>query len=517
MPLSTKDVGNIIKSLNTKNSYGYDEISTKLLKLSRPFILSPLTHICNKSFSLGISPDCLKYSEIKPLFKKGDNLNISNYRPISILTSISKVLEKAVNIQFYKHCSKHNILVEEQFGFRNKLATTDAIFKLINETQVALNDKITVGGIFCDLEKAFDSIHHEILICKLDFYGVKGKTLLWFKSYLKNRYQRVTLTSKVNGQKHHSTWKGITHGVTQGSILGRLPFLIYINDLPRVVNDIAKPVLFADDTTILITSSKNSDFDLKATTAFNLVNEWLNTNFLHINLNKTHFMQFTTINKPKSYSLTTQLNKLIQSVSNIKFLGIHIDDKINWKNHIDLTLPKLSIACHVMRIIKPYMSLETLKMLYHSTFHSVISYGLIFWGISPHSKRIFLMQKRIVRIMMGSRRLASCRRLFKNLKILPIMSQYIFSIMMFIIQHKHHFIVNSAIHNINTRQQSNFHQPAPNFTGFKHGIYYSGVKIHNNLPSHIKKLSDNPRTFELKLKEFLYHLSYYSLEEYFKH
>ena len=179
--------------------HGYDEIPTKLLKLSFPFILSPLTHICNKSLSLGIFPDRLKYSEIKPLFKKGDKHNISNYRPISIL-------EKAVYIQLYEHCSKHNILVDEQFGFRNKLTTTDAIFKLINETQIALNYKIMVGAIFCDLEKAFDSINHDILISKLNFYGVKGKTLLWFKSYLSNRYQSVTLTNNVSCQNHLSTW-----------------------------------------------------------------------------------------------------------------------------------------------------------------------------------------------------------------------------------------------------------------------------------------------------------------------
>ena len=182
-------------------------------------------------------------------------------------------------------------------------------------------------------------------------------------------------------------------------------------------------------------------------------------------------MQFTRSNRLKSYLPTTHLNKLIQSVSNTKFLGIYINDTINWKNHIDHILPKLSIACHAMRIIKPYMSLETLRMVYHSTYHSVISYGLFFWGISPHSKRIFLMQKRIVRIMMGCRKLASCRTLFKNLKLLPLMSQYIFSSMMFIIKHKHHFTVNSAIYNINTTQQLHFHQPAPYSIGFKHSIY----------------------------------------------
>jgi hypothetical protein len=127
------------------------------------------------------------------------------------------------------------------------------------------------------------------------------------------------------------------------------------------------------------------------------------------------------------------------------------------------------------------------------------------------------MQKRIVWIMLGCRRLASCRKLFKKLKILPLMSQYIFSITMFIVKNKHQFTLNSEIHNISTRQHSNFHQPTPNLTGFKQGIYYSGVKIFNNLPSHIKQLSDNPRIFKLKFKNFLYLHSFYLLEEYFQH
>jgi hypothetical protein len=203
----------------------------------------------------------------------------------------------------------YNILVEEQFGFRNKLAKTNAIHKLINKTQIALNDKIMVGGIFCDLEKAFDSINHDILISKLNFCGVKGNTMSWFKSYLCNRYHRVILINNANCQNHPSIWQGITYGAPQRLILGPLLFLIYINNLPKTVNDLAIPILFADDTTILITSPNKHDFELKVTTAFNLINEWLNTNLLPINFNKTHFMQFTTNNKPEPHLQITHPNK----------------------------------------------------------------------------------------------------------------------------------------------------------------------------------------------------------------
>jgi len=213
------------------------------------------------------------------------------------------------------------------------------------------------------LEKAFDSINHDILISKLNFNGAEGKTLLWFKSYLSNRYQRVTLTNNVNCQNLFSTWEKITHGVPQGSILDPLLFLIYINDLPKIINDRAIPILFTDDTTILITSPNISDFERTVTTTLNLLNEWLNTNFLSINFDKTHIMQFTTTNWPKPYLQFAHLNNQKSIVSNTKFLGIHINDTINWKNHIEYILPKLSTACHAMRIIKPCMSLETLKIV----------------------------------------------------------------------------------------------------------------------------------------------------------
>jgi hypothetical protein len=194
----TKEVENIIKRLKPKNSSGYDGISTKLLKMSSPFISSPLTHICNKSLSSEIFPDHLKYTVVLPLFKKGDKCNISNYGSISTLSSLSKVLEKVMFNQLQEHLNKYSILAEEQFGFRTKSTTNKAIYKLINENQEALNCKVVVGGIFFDLEKAFDCLNHNMLLSKLQFYGVNGKAKSWFESYVNNRYIRVQiLTEKL--------------------------------------------------------------------------------------------------------------------------------------------------------------------------------------------------------------------------------------------------------------------------------------------------------------------------------
>jgi hypothetical protein len=181
----------IINSLKIKKSSGYDKISTKILKISASFISSPLSYICNKSILSGTFPTRLKYAIVKPLLKKGDKENVANYRPISLLTSFSKAIEKIIYVRFFKHIENNNILPVQHFSFRTSSSTENASYKLNDDILNVLNNRMMVEGIFCNLQKAFECVNHNILLTKSEFYGITGITYKLIKSYLQGRSQRV--------------------------------------------------------------------------------------------------------------------------------------------------------------------------------------------------------------------------------------------------------------------------------------------------------------------------------------
>jgi hypothetical protein len=209
----------------------------------------------------------------------------------------------------------------------------------------------------------------------------------------------------------------IRHGVPQGSVLGPLFFLLYINDLPKSIKDNAEVVLFADDTSTIVISPNLVIFENTVNEVFHDINRWFTNNLLSLNVDKTQFMQFV---KKTSSLIDLNIfhgNKKINNVHNTKFLGLKLDNTFSWKIHIDTVVLKLSSACYVIRTVKPLLPRESLKMVYCSYFHSIMTYGLVFWRNSCHSNIIFRLQKKAVRIIMGIRDGESCRKYFRELKI----------------------------------------------------------------------------------------------------
>jgi hypothetical protein len=256
--------------------------------------------------------------------------------------------------------------------------------------------------------------------------------------------------------------------------------------LPNLALIGTKTLLYADDTNIIVTSPNLENFETKIDNIFGDINNWFKVNQLILNYNKTDYLQFNTKN---SWDYDLKLNyqgNYIKSSSNKKFLGLIIDDSLSWKAHIDQMMSKLNKACFEIRTIHAIMSPETLRMVYFTYIHSVVSYGIIFGGNQPYSDKIFKIQKRVIRIITNSRMRDSCRELFKKLEILPLYSQYIFSISIFVIKNKHLFYTNNQIHIIHTRFKTNLHPPTANLTKFQKAVHYSTIKIFNNLSHNIK-------------------------------
>jgi hypothetical protein len=303
--------------------------------------------------------------------------------------AFSRVLEKLIFERIMKHLHTHNILTSHQFGFRANRTTEQAIFSLVNSVLESLNNKQLVGRVFCNLQKAFDAVNHNILLKKLEYYGIQGSIKKLIQSYLMNRQQMVIL----NG--NFSTWKTIQCGVPQGSVLGPLLFLIYINDLPSCLEKSnSTTILYADDKSIILTESNLTAFNSHFNVTFSQINAWFNKNLLHLNLNKTQFIEF----KSKSTLLTadsiTSCNNNLSNVKSTKFWGLIIDDTLNWHLNVESLLKRLSKAIYVLRYLKYFLYVETLKMIYFAQFHSLIRYGIIFWGNSAGGLKYFTYKKR---------------------------------------------------------------------------------------------------------------------------
>ena len=456
-----KEVLDIINQLENKST-GPQSIPIKLLKLIPDLILIPLCRIINQSFQTGVFPDALKISEVIPIHKGGSTEEINNYRLISLLSIFDKIIEKIMHKRLYDFLQEHNILFQNQFGFRKNNSTSFALIEITEKIKETIDNKKYGCGIFIDLRKAFDTVNHEILLKKLEHYDIRGKALIWFRSYLTNRKQHVSLNGVCSESKY------ITCGVPQGSCLGPLLFLVYINDLPNI-SEVLNFYLFADDTNIYYEAVTVKKLEAVINSELRKLDTWLIVNRLSLNIAKTKFLVFHPYNKPMKQRITLKIHKKAISESEyIKYLGIMVGSTLSWNIHIDKISKTISRATGLLYKIKPFVNNNILKMLYYSLVYLHLNYVTEVWGSAApiHLNRIFILQKRIVRMLtlndvrQNDYSFPSSNPLFFKLEILKIQDLFKVKIDKFIykcvnnntpINFHNWFLYTTQIHNYNTR------------------------------------------------------------------
>ncbi|RVE46275.1 hypothetical protein evm_009099 [Chilo suppressalis] len=407
------EVKKAILGLKRNNTCGYDDIPTTLIIHCVDEFVFPLTYLVNQSYEQGIFPQCLKQAIIVPIFKKGDKSKVVNYRPIAILSVISKIIEKIVCKRIYRFFEKYKVLNKNQHGFREKHSTTSAVLDCSFEILNALNENKCAVVVFMDVSKAYDRVLHEVLLKKLEQLGILGNTVKWLASYLKDRKQFVQIAHSNKGilENVNSEIYTLSGSIPQGSVLGCLMFLAYINDLSRATPH--KIVQFADDATLIISGDYNDINRLRdeITSSINKIAKHLWEIGLELNLEKTKIMQFRPHQRSVLPLNVTFEHNEIEVVDTFVTLGITMDSTLSWKPHVSTVVNKLSSFTYALYELRKCTNAQCALTAYHAHAAAWIRYGIIFWGNSADVQEAFILQKRCIRVIANLSSLESCRPL----------------------------------------------------------------------------------------------------------
>ena len=372
LPVSETEIINTVRLCKNKNSEDFNNLSMHVVKDIVEPVIKPFQYICNLSFKNGVVPNNMKIAKIIPLFKNGDKSVFTNYRPVALLPQFSKILEKLFCKRLNEFIDKHDLIVNSQYGFRANRSTSSALLELVEDITTALDKNKYTVGVFIDLRKAFDTIDHTLLLKKLEHYGIRGIVNKWLCSYLSKRKQYVEI------DQESSNLLDVLCGVPQGSVLGPLLFLLYINDICNV-SKLLKLILFADDTNLFRSGLNLEELCKEISNELSKLNKWFKVNKLSLNVSKTNFMIFA--GRKKCIDAKIYIDNFgIELVHTTKFLGIIIDDKLNWKPHVSTVSSKLSKCFFVLYKSSKILDILSLKTLYCSLFLPYLSYCCEVWG-----------------------------------------------------------------------------------------------------------------------------------------
>jgi hypothetical protein len=519
------EIANIILGLKDDSAPGWDNISNKILKRFRHILVPPLTYIFQQCLSKGIFPKCLKKAIVIPIYKTGNKSIIKNYRPISLLPSMSKILEKLINKRLVNFLENNKYLSPSQFGFRAKLSTSDAVHSLTDHVSEELGKGNQTLGVFLDLAKAFDTISVPILINKLEALGIRGTQLNLFKDYLDDRCQCVKIGDIVSEDQKTSGF-----GIPQGSILGPTLFLIYINDLCKLNISHCKIISYADDTALIFSGKSNAELYKNAQLGFNTVNNWLHCNLLTLNADKTKYIHFCMRKRNPIASNRSQLfahrchnpavNTLcnncpiISFTQNIKYLGVTLDESLSFKPHIINLTHRVRKLIYVFKKLRTIAEPKLIKLVYLALCQSIVQYCITSWGGTQKSNLLPLerAQRAILKVAYSLPFLYSTSLLYKHSNVLTVRQLFIMHTIL-----KQHSMVpyNTYITNKRRGDIACISQSKSKFIFTNRFFSFLGPLLYNRLNKTLNIYELNYYNCKLELVKYLQLLSYDKTEDLF--
>lgn len=509
-PVYKEEIEKCVSKLANNKAPGIDGVSTTSLKASITAVSPVLSFLFNLSFETGIFPTSLKTALVIPIHKKGSTLDPNNYRPISLLSVFSKMLEKLMKERLLKFFSLHNFLCENQFGFMEGKSTEDALLNFCSKIFKGINNKECVSGIFIDITKAFDTVNHDILINRLCLAGIRGIPLNWFRSYLSGRSQCV----KVGNSK--SLLKPIICGVPQGSVLGPILFLVYINNLcdGRFLGSLT---CFADDTALSYSAKNYFLLEKQMQHDMNRLKHWFVESKMILSV-KTKLIRFSLRNRNnaldvyfKCSSCLANGNVLcekcirIEQVKSIKYLGVTIDENCCWKEHVSKLKTYLNSALRQFYFLRQLCPVFVLRTIYFSIIHSKLQYGISCWGGAYFTtiKPLLVSQKKVIKVMTGAKIRDPSFPLFRCLNILPLRYIFIYRVLRIFFIRGGSLRSNSNVYSARLQNLNRYPVPLPKLEAFRRFYTFYAPRIFNILPVEVSSAKSLPM-FLSRLRKWLF-------------
>lgn len=519
-PTDAIELDGIIRQLKQVSAPGLDGLNNQLIKSTKLLIIHPLVHIFNLSLSTGCFPDCWKVASVSPIHKSGPKTNPGNYRPISLLSNLSKLLEKLVNKRLVSFLESYGLLSDRQFGFRQRQSTEDAVTLLTNFISKYLDNGLSCVGVFLDLAKAFDTVSIPLLLKKMEIIGIRGLPLSWFTSYLSQRKQLVKVESFTSDRTQ------VNYGVPQGSILGPTLFIIYMNDLHDYSTSNSEIICYADDT-VLLYSGKGWDSTISAAEkGVSQISEWLRNNLLTLNSGKTKYLCFhkTAASKP-STNFTFKVHSCnnillnncscdqIERVHTMKYLGVSIDENLNFKDHVLGLAKRVRKIIGVMKKLRNSASKQILTQVYTAICQSLLTYCITIWGSAAKTILIDVerAQRSVLKVMLKKPYRYPTSDLYTDSQVLSVRKLFILKTCL----STHRKTLNSPEYNhLLSKRVFRIPTLSTNTTFARRFGNFISAHIYNNLLKHCDIKTNTITEAKKTITKFLLTLDYQSTEQF---